>query len=221
MESAGTSRLSRIARALAERSGSEPRVDELLAHLDELEASGQQISPLDVGSIAVLVARRPVVDFSKSLATTYVAVIAAGALAWTIAAWTGLVASVEDSIEEIFALQEFKFAALGMFLLFAALAAPVVLAYVTAARLTVLQAYALTILTGTSLAAIAIISGIAHDFEGFASEIFALQDFQLPWLTMFVTFTVAAAPIVAVFVLFARTSTRWLRQLRSAAAVRS
>lgn len=117
-------RLSRIARRLTERSGSDERIDELTAHIDQLEADGQPLSPLDVGSIAILVVRSPLRVAARAFAKAYASIILAGIAAWWIAAWTGLLDSLETTMERALSLEEFQFIGIGLLLALVVIALP-------------------------------------------------------------------------------------------------
>ncbi len=110
--------LSRIARHLVKRAGSDVRIEELSSHLDEREAHGQPLSLLDVGSIAILALRAPLQSAAR-FAQTYASVLLAALALWTVAIWVGAVGALEASIADTFALEEFQFIERQIFLVFA------------------------------------------------------------------------------------------------------
>ena len=125
--------LNRIARYLATQSGSVGRTDELLGHLDQLEADGRTISLIDVGSLLVLAIRSPLRAFAKSYALTF----AIGVVGWSLASALGAIGTLELALAKGFALEEFEFIERNLVVVFAfalLLAVPSCLAFIKLAR---------------------------------------------------------------------------------------
>lgn len=111
--------LNRIARKLATRSGSAERRDELLDHLDQLEASGRTISLVDVGSLALLAIRSPTKSFLGSYVKNYIFWFAVFVGSWSIALAVGAIDSLERTIDRQFGLEEFEFVEQNLLVAFA------------------------------------------------------------------------------------------------------
>jgi len=128
-----TTLLSRIARRLVERSGSDRRVDELAAHLDQLEAN-RALSVPDVASIALLALRTSVKGAAARFAKTYAVSLTIGVTIWWIAVFAGALAGLESAIEEAAGLEDFQFHGPALFQVFAVILVPAVLTYLFATR---------------------------------------------------------------------------------------
>lgn len=210
--------LSRIARFFVERGGSDSRVSELGDHLDQLEANGERLSPLDVGSLALLAVRSTL----RSLATTYTTMIFIAVAAWWIALWTGALGNAETVIAEMFALENFEFVGPQVLVAFAIIALPVAAMFVTAARVTIPKAYALVVLFGIACWFLGLATGFVADVEAFMEEIFALEEFTVPLLPLLLLYSALALPLVTTVVVAARTTAsgarsigNWLLRARS------
>lgn len=198
--------LPRLARRIIGRTGTNARVEELNAHFDELEANGETLSPLDIASLAMLAVRSlPVKAIARSFMATYGTMMMAAIAAWWIATWTGSIRGVENFLEELLALESFRFGGISVLALFSVVAAAITGALVIATRTTVFRAYAMVILIGFAAAIWATVTGTVQSTEEFLRELFA-TDFRISWPRVALWYAVLSLPLVASFVILARQS---------------
>lgn len=195
---------SRLARRIVRRAGTDARVEELNAHLDELEANGKSPSLIDVGSIVILAIRSlPYRAPARSFLATYGAMMITAVAAWWVATWTGSLRGAETLLEEIFALQDFRFRGLPILFLFAAVAAVSTTTLVIATRTTVPRAYAMILMAGLTFGLWATSTGVVEQTEEFLSELFA-TDVRVDKSDVALWYAAITLPLVAGFVLLAR-----------------
>ena len=200
--------LSRLARHLVKRSGSNARVEELGAHLDQQHAAGKPVAPGDVGSLALLALRAlPFRTTTQHFARTYAAMVLAGIAAWRLASWSGTIGATENFVEELLALEEFRFGGFPILLAFAVCAVALTLMVVIATRTTIPRAYGLTQLLGLAAGVWAVQGGAIEPTEETLSELFA-ADVRINEWAIAAWYSAITLPLVASFVILARQSFR-------------
>ena len=200
--------LSRLARFLVERSGSDARVEELRAHLDQQHGAGKPIALADVGSLALLTLRAiPFRTTTQHFVRTYAAMVLAGIAAWRLASWSGTIGATENFVEELLALEEFHFGGFPILLAFAVCAVALTLMVVIATRTTIPRAYGLTQLLGLAAGVWAVQGGAIEPTEETLSELFA-ADVRINEWAIAAWYSAITLPPVASFVILARQSFR-------------
>ncbi len=195
-----------LARRIVERSGTDSRVEELRAHLDQREADGHPLSLLDVGSLALLAIRSPRYrDAARSFLASYGVMMLAAISGWWVASWSGLIGSTEAFVAEVFALEEFRFAGIAILGLFAVVAALVATFLVFATRTTVPRAYGMTVLFGLALGVWAVASGAIAQTEAVISDVFAIEA-EIDPLIVALWYSALSLPIIGGIVVLARQS---------------
>lgn len=198
--------LSRLARFLVERSGSDARVEELRAHLDQQHGAGKPIALADVGSLALLTLRAiPFRTTTQHFVRTYAAMVLAGIAAWRLASWSGTIGATENFVEELLALEEFRFGGFPILLAFAVCAVALTLMVVIATRTTIPRAYGLTQLLGLAAGVWAVQGGAIEPTEETLSELFA-ADVRINEWAIAAWYSAITLPLVASFVILARQS---------------
>ena len=198
--------LSRLARFLVERSGSDARVEELRAHLDQQHRAGKPIALADVGSLALLALRAiPFRTTTQHFVRTYAAMVLAAIVAWWLASWSGTIGATENFVEELLALEEFRFGGFPILLAFAVCAVALTLMVVIATRTTVPRAYGLTQLLGLAAGVWAVQGGAIEPTEESLSELFA-ADVRINEWAIAAWYSAITLPLVASFVILARQS---------------
>ncbi len=198
--------LSRLARFLVERSGSDARVEELRAHLDQQHRAGKPIALADVGSLALLALRAiPFRTTTQHFVRTYAAMVLAAIVAWWLASWSGTIGATENFVEELLALEEFRFGGFPILLAFAVCAVALTLMVVIATRTTVPRAYGLTQLLGLAAGVWAVQGGAIEPTEETLSELFA-ADVRINEWAIAAWYSAITLPLVASFVILARQS---------------
>ena len=198
--------LSRLARFLVERSGSDARVEELRAHLDQQHGAGKPIALADVGSLALLALRAiPFRTTTQHFVRTYAAMVLAAIVAWWLASWSGTIGATENFVEELLALEEFRFGGFPILLAFAVCAVALTLMVVIATRTTVPRAYGLTQLLGLAAGVWAVQGGAIEPTEETLSELFA-ADVRINEWAIAAWYSAITLPLVASFVILARQS---------------
>ena len=198
--------LSRLARFLVERSGSDARVEELRAHLDQQHGAGKPIALADVGSLALLTLRAiPFRTTTQHFVRTYAAMVLAGIAAWWLASWSGTIGATENFMEELLALEEFRFGGFPILLAFAVCAVALTLMVVIATRTTIPRAYGLTQLLGLAAGVWAVQGGAIEPTEETLSELFA-ADVRINKWAIAAWYSAITLPLVASFVILARQS---------------
>ena len=196
--------LSRLARFLVERSGSDARVEELRAHLDQQHRAGKPIALADVGSLALLTLRAiPFRTTTQHFVRTYAAMVLAGIAAWRLASWSGTIGATENFVEELLALEEFRFGGFPILLAFAVCAVALTLMVVIATRTTIPRAYGLTQLLGLAAGVWAVQGGAIEPTEETLSELFA-ADVRINEWAIAAWYSAITLPLVASFVILAR-----------------
>ncbi len=74
--------------------------------------------------------------------------VLAGIAAWWLASWSGTIGATESFMEELFAVEEFRFGGIAILVAFAICAVAFTLMVVIATRTTIPRAYAPTLLLG-------------------------------------------------------------------------
>ena len=198
--------LSRLARFLVERSGSDARVEELRAHLDQQHRAGKPIALADVGSLALLALRAiPFRTTTQHFVRTDAAMVLAAIIAWWLASWSGTIGATENFVEELLALEEFRFGGFPILLAFAVCAVALTLMVVIATRTTVPRAYGLTQLLGLAAGVWAVQGGAIEPTEETLSELFA-ADVRINEWAIAAWYSAITLPLVASFVILARQS---------------
>lgn len=198
--------LSRLACFLVERSGSDARVEELRAHLDQQHGAGKPIALADVGSLALLTLRAiPFRTTTQHFVRTYAAMVLAGIAAWRLASWSGTIGATENFVEELLALEEFRFGGFPILLAFAVCAVALTLMVVIATRTTIPRAYGLTQLLGLAAGVWAVQGGAIEPTEETLSELFA-ADVRINEWAIAAWYSAITLPLVASFVILARQS---------------
>ena len=198
--------LSRLARFLVERSGSDARVEELRAHLDQQHRAGKPIALADVGSLALLALRAiPFRTTTQHFVRTYAAMVLAAIVAWWLASWSGTIGATENFVEELLALEEFRFGGFPILLAFAVCAVALTLMVVIATRTTIPRAYGLTQLLGLAAGVWAVQGGAIEPTEETLSELFA-ADVRINEWAIAAWYSAITLPLVASFVILARQS---------------